>query len=311
MKRLLLLLPLIIAACTASPLSDTPTLTAKPTSTPGKVSSPVSSQTLTATATMIPFPTITPFPIPTPYGWYGYALSPNGEWVAWKLCCRQGPYLLVQNIYNGKEWELTFDFGSINMDGGMDSILWSNDGRYLYYAVIPPGDGAFFNYIVELNRLDLANGRIVSILSFHLGTAYTYKFTSDETHMAYLTTSNSPPQLAIHEMGTGKESLVHIPSYMDYWAGGIVWSPDNSQLIFSIEGFDTGEDREYEAFNIVLVDLISLTSKVIVANYYGPICPHEWIDETRITLGDRCRPLSNNAFLLLDTNTGEIVPYEK
>jgi len=306
MKRLLLLLPLIIAACTASPLSGTPTITAQPTTTSILVSSPVSSSTLAAPVSTTPYTTPIPFPYPTPYGWFGYELSPNGEWIAWKVCCADtGNALIVERLDLTARWEIKYDFNERKWwEGVINAAHWSKDGRYLYFAIRGPCDGCDFYFVAGIRRLDLKTGIITETLTIQDGNAYTFSFSPSESGLAYIPSQDSNPGLVIRDLKTWNENIIRINGISNYWAGGIVWSSDESKILFAVWDFE----KDYDSAYIVLVNTSALTSKFLVSDYHGTLCPHEWTDDTIALLGPYC---GGKATIQLDTTTGEITPYNE
>lgn len=313
MRRILLGLVFVLnAGCGQAEMTPEASPTASKPPAPSSTFTPRPSATITITSTptYTPNPTRTPFPIPPPENHYGgFSFSPNGEWAAWPVCCSNGYYLLVENIFNDKEWGGYSEYLKPSIEGHIEAILWSKDGRYLFYGATPPGDGGHFRVFADLYRLALEDGSITTVLG--AGNIYTVSFTQDETKLAYIPWYYSPSHVVILNMVNGNENHISIPKYKTFWAGGMNWSPDNSKLIFAVLNFDAMNELQYEPYNIILVDVSSRRSHIIIENYNGTLCPLEWIDETHVVTGKWCWSDPNDTGLILNIETGELTAIEE
>jgi Tol biopolymer transport system component len=184
---------------------------------------------------------------------------------------------------------------------------WSKDGRYLYLSIRPcclDGGCSKYGGGESLVRLDLTNGRVTFTL--HPGgddrlRLYTFSFSDDDRYLAYLRTWLEHPILNIQDLVTGEE--VHIPLGEQFdEAGGVVWSPDKSRIVFSAR---TGEDCDNMVNYLVMMKLEDQSQTILLESTTDDYTPVEWTEENEIMLY-----LGYGiGYGVLDLATYEITPY--
>lgn len=316
MKRFLFLLPMLLFACTSreqpaqvAPI-DTGTVVPSSTFTPR----PTATDTMTPTPTYIPYPTPTPFPIPTPFGIFGFSVSPNGEWFAWQVFTSIDPYLLVESADGNKHWKEEFEIGirEWGYGGEIKPAHWSNDGRYLYFTIAPPGNGPPGDSVVSVQRLELQTGQVVDEIPIEAGMLFGYGFALTSNRLAYADGGNGfGSSLVIRDLATGNVTwhYVSFPEYVEYRAGELTWSPDESKIVFSI--LDYGPNVDHEPYSIAFVDLISGERKILV--WQSPLGSiDKWVDNVNVKVNVSINepPYGSDPYLL-NVETGELTLIEE
>ena len=277
-----LMLAFSCTACSSPALEQntTPTLSQLSSSKEGSTELPVVDPVSQSTPTVTPVTTMTGTPEPTSTltptpDWDAIAAkmseipeseiwtepSPNGKWtVVGRMKIDTGIFQGEQELYytelkvvsadQSVEWILVEEISPFGLGYTTPEPLhWSADGRYLYFTNRPHADGCgLFVTGSDLWRADLADGSVTQVLP---EGAQSYAFSPDGTLVAYMSWS-TPPELALHNLGTGEERRV-VLGFED--AGAIVWSPDGAMLAL------TGAQKPCQAgwnHAIVVIELIRL-----------------------------------------------------
>jgi len=298
---------------------DTPSPAFKEAGTGDEMESVPSKETTTvtisasATTTHEPTSTLTPTPdwetiaalmseIPDSENWT--EPSPNGKWTAvGRIKIDTGIFQGEKEIYytqlkvisadQSVEWILVEEISPFGLGYTTPEPLhWSADGRYLYFTNRPHADGCgLFVTGSDLWRADLADGSITQVLP---EGAQSYAFSPDGTLVAYMSWS-TPPELALHNLGTGEERRV-VLGFEN--AGAIVWSPDGAMLAL------TGAQKPCQAgwnHTIVAMELIVLTPQTLLPPDERLYITRGWQETGKILLEDFDRDL-----FWLDVESGEV-----
>ncbi|MDJ0838465.1 MAG: amidohydrolase family protein [Acidobacteriota bacterium] len=126
---------------------------------------------------------------------------------------------------------------------------FSHDGRYVYFSQdTTPGN--VFEYskdpspgIYSIKRIDQQKGGIETVLS-GTGGAIRPTPSPDGKHLAFIRRHNYDTKLWVHDMETGKNTIVYDKLDRDMqetWAvhgvyAGIAWTPDSKNLVFWADG---------------------------------------------------------------------------
>lgn len=131
-------------------------------------------------------------------------------------------------------------------------LVWSQDGRYLYYTNVPLVDGYTCSIPVngsDLWRMDLTDGRVSQLVP---EVGLSVSLSPDEKTFAYVSFGQQQ-NLVLRDLATGEERRLSLPA--DTRSGGIVWSPDNLVLTLTVaEGPCTGN----EVTSTLTVDAVTL-----------------------------------------------------
>jgi hypothetical protein len=139
---------------------------------------------------------------------------------------------------------------------------------------------------------------------------YSISFSTDETKFAYIPASISPSHIVIRDLVTFFDTWIAIPEYVDNWTGGLLWSSDNSRIVYAVLDFVASEELQYESFNVILVDVMNRTSRIVLENHNGRLCPQEWVDENHILTADWCWEDYGRVEQILNLETGDLTPLE-
>ena len=285
--------PTQLASETATEIATTATNTARPTRRPTLTSTPF--------ITYTPFPPPTPFPFPTPEGALGVqGFSPDNQWVLWDSINQDyGISLIVQSISGSPIWEVYaqdyyFDF----FDGIIHPIYWSVDGRYVYLAFIPAVDGSNFIPVRIISRLDLVTGGIADIIRSKSG--FSASISDNGRHLAYVVSSSSGIIANFRDFRTGSETAIEIPGIDSWGTGRIIWSPDNSKVIFA------GDNEN--GFFMIVVDRKEASYKILLKDSQIGYLPEEWISDFQVSVTNSG---NNPPSFIIDIETGEITKIDE
>jgi hypothetical protein len=214
--------------------------------------------------------------------------SPDGKWVAVEcLNYETGVYNLddpskVWLLPYGKTLGLEIENRTIM--GSLKIKHWSSDGRYLYLSPVPCcRDGGCVDYFegIALLRLDLITGKVSQTLKLGKDSQfYNYSFSPNDTYLAYIRTWLDHPIINIRNMQTGEEQQIPIDGPYSK-VGDIVWSPSNSEIIFSTR---TGESCENLHYFLVEMEMTDHIQKVLINGSTSHYRPTEWMKNNMIIL---------------------------
>jgi hypothetical protein len=230
--------------------------------------------------------------------------SPNGKWTAaGRMKTDTGIIQGEQELYYTQlkvvsadqsiEWILVEEISPFGLGYTTPEPLhWTADGRYLYFTNRPHVDGCgLFVTGSDLWRANLADGSVTQVLP---EGAQSYAFSPDGTLVAYLSWS-TPPELALHNLGTGEERRV-VLGFED--AGAMVWSPDGAMLAL------TGAKQPCQAgwtHAIMVIEPSDLTPQTLLPLDERLFITREWPETGKILLEDIDRDL-----FWLDVDSGEV-----
>jgi len=191
----------------ASELEDferSPTVTAKPSSTPLPSKTPEQTKTAIVQNIISIQSTEQALLAQFPRGCddsFGWSISPNGLWLT-ETCYSQTDSDLILTISQKDSttiWKLkrndyifTGD-GSFWPDGGITTVLWSADGKYVFFTSYYAGDGGECyvpntDIAAGLFRLDLETGQTISIAtSVFFSESGAYLWSEDGLGLVYST----------------------------------------------------------------------------------------------------------------------------
>lgn len=276
-----------------------PTAARTAVSTGTSMAAPSATITITPTPTYIPYPSSMPFPIPMPYGFYGYSASPNGEWIAWMVDTGDDPYLLIESVDRRKRWKINFDFATIAWNSDLRIIHWSGDGRYLYYATSPPGNGIGFDVVQDLQKLDLFTGLTNEILPYEAGNWYAIAISHGEGWLAYIPRDTLVVDLIIRNLTNEEEFKIRLGSGGNLYTGALLWTLDESKIFFVI--------YDESGYNIARVELLTREIKYLLRDFTYIIYATSWEDSKESLI----RFKSEEGDWILNVETGELTPIEE
>ncbi|MFH1446436.1 MAG: hypothetical protein ABIG43_03380 [Chloroflexota bacterium] len=172
---------------------------------------------------------------------------------------------------------------------------WSNDGNYLYYSNIPYGIGGYILFyggpdLIRINLTTLAEETILP--DGHCLCAMA--LSPDESKVARITRDAGSALLTVHDiLNNTDETFSFPPKYLQ--AGGIVWAPDGNSLMLTL----AIGDMDHEAFSVVKVDLVSLTTSYFLTDDARCVRTREWSAADVVWLSDN----DYNVYRM-DANTG-------
>jgi hypothetical protein len=288
------------------PLTNTATST--PHYTPALPQATLSAfSTLEAIATRMPELGISFFPDCSLYycSPHFYALSPKGQWAVFfstndNIC---GGGLKFVNIESLTVWEIYYSQISEYPCGIVSNTqleFWSPDGKYVYISPEQGADGGdlFQDKSKRLIRLDLSSG---SWHDTNMGSSYV--LSPNVRYISYRTTDG----VRIHDFLTGVEQTYTVPvDYIDY--GRFVWSPDNTQVIYTAVKQSLMEGYNQTGLTVFLIDREDNSMITIFENDTRFIYPTQWDESGKVTFESYLPGELHKYQLNLETN--EILPFQ-
>ncbi len=234
--------------------------------------------------------------------------SPDGKWTAKTFPAddkQKHGYMIVKSLDGQDEWTVSYDPDQYDRgpDGYPHPLLWTPDGKYLYYTLRPIVDRRLFNRIfsdgVGLFELNLKNGKQNQILP---GSPWPIAMAvaPDGSKVAYISGEfDSPEVIAIRPLGTKskegakQETIIQIPDGF-FFPGAMLWSPDGKKLVF------VAEEMGSERYSIFLYDPDQAELKVLNHTDARLLAPQEWSNPERILVYD----YTNDIAWWLDAKNG-------
>jgi hypothetical protein len=112
--------------------------------------------------------------------------------------------------------------------------------------------------------------------------------------------SSSPLKVGFRDFRTGTESIIEISEIASWGIGRIIWSPDNSKIIFA---GDNGN-----GFFMIVVDRKTAEYKILVQDSQIGYLPEEWLSDFQVSITNSG---SNPPAFIIDIETGEISELEE
>jgi hypothetical protein len=259
-----------------SPATGTPTQTPRPTLTLTPVPPTIPAATLNAKATSEALEQLCDqFEADSNRS---AEISPDGEWFAIRCGYEWNQKLIVQSR-EGVKWVFDFvDFlgsGSDGMSGTFVSLVWSSDGRSLYFSRDIGYDGGgnqcFPGYgVYGLYRLNLKTGNLVTLVpSDNSFPGNKILFSPNNQYYAVVIGS-----IRITNLVTGKVTTIGKSNVME-----MSWSPDSRFLAFSVAS--CGQDF-VESSSIFIWDSSSHQTQVLLSTKEMLLRPDSWINDSTL-----------------------------
>jgi len=213
-------------------------------------------------------------------------LSPNQNW-ATGFCNDDETWIV--GVDQQAKWSVSYgEYYGRKFDSGNGVIApfhWTADDKYLDLAIQREASGPI--YFVDgwgLVRLDLANGNFAEVLSPIQHYYYSFSFSPDGKHLAYILQPQKPLAVKIINLESkDKKSYSLKPEYNQ--AGELLWSPDMSKIVLGQAIIDE-EETKPNIFSVVLINLADNSQQVIVSDSPTQMKPTIWLDNNRIELLD-------------------------
>ncbi len=185
---------------------------------------------------MAPFPSITADCSST-LPQKAYAISPDGQWIAYSDCYLPDPTLVVMKRDGTKDWKPHFlDFSNYHEDGFISVDHWSDNGRTLYFYTPTYFDGGLCTSGTEkigfgLFQLHLEGGNTSPVLS--LRTDLKPYMWSLSPSGSWLVFAQEDSLLILKSLTSGQQTSIQIPKQVDLMCG-FLWSGNELFLAFSV-----------------------------------------------------------------------------
>jgi hypothetical protein len=270
----------------------TPPPPAKPTATPEPPAAPESS----------PTPDLTQLQLD------GYAdRSPDGRWVAEVTVALPRPEnpetgenyytrLIIRSTDGAIEWTVVDTWSYFGLGYTVPAVYdWGPDGASVTVIGRAIPDGCFlFEYMMNLRRVDLTDGSVAPLAPDLQGALAP---SSDGTTVAAL-----HRELTLLDLADGDERRLPIEVAADTWqAGGLVWSPDNSAVAYTVIISPCGIGGE-QVHSIVRVDIGSGAQTTLIDRDPRQWVTADWPEAARLIVVD-----GEGVRWWLDATSGEIL----
>lgn len=156
-------------------------------------------------------------------------------------------------------------------------IKWSSDGQFLYVMNVIENVAGYGG--MDLNRVEIATGYHEEI--FANADCLCLTSISPNERYAARVLVGEPLTLVVKNMLIETEASVILPpDYDEAW--DLVWSPDESEIIISVWGFEWATDK----FAVLRVDTNDLTVSTLVSDDTQILQPIAWHVKETIWLSD-------------------------
>ena len=188
-------------------------------------------------------------------------------------------------------------------------FLWSASAARLYfYSESQPADCLLFPRQRGLLQVDLDSGQVRPVLPGDTGAL---ALSPDLSRLAYFASDfDRSPAVVVRDLAANQEQVIPVdsPTIPDWQAGGLLWSPDGSRLVFSFAGpacASTGKPR----YQILLVDPAAgpagpagpAGASRVIAGPERSFVPLRWEPDGRLRVAD-----ANGNPRALDVDTGQM-----
>lgn len=254
---------------------------------------------------------IAPLVAPCKFANQEISYSPNKNWVV--VTCYDDPLATKFARMDGsKQWSISFNHDYIEPykadDRNMSKLLqehfipveWTMNEDFVYLAAPALEEKLPYTSYDGLFQLDLSTGKISPILrpaTAPLSASYAFKFSPSRTKLAYINQSLPSVTIAIDDTTTGDEQTIKLDARFGL-AGGLLWSPDEKQLIVS--AVDTNSNGGY---CLIIYDFETKKNEYIFQQFGGAYLPVEWIDATTIYAKSY-----SGSWVIIDLTTKEVTP---
>jgi hypothetical protein len=321
---LVLVLPLLLAACSPPPLEPSampaaiepppmPSATGLPKTTvtdqPNPTATLLPIDLFLLTVTPLPVPTEVPLPFPTlATGYYhDHDISPDGNWIAWVGAYadfESYPHLVVENLAGDKIWKVTLPEEVHDQVCGtgcwLHPIFWSADGNYLFFYTFPAAmDWPISSSAAKaIMRLSLQSGDVDYVLPPRQNEFYYFGFSPNGEWLVY--TFGHKPSLTFSVVNMFTEEhdsfVINIEAEL---LGKILWSPFDHVFVFHVI------TNGYSQTEFYVVNIQDFSFRKI---YQGdlPFAHFEWYSPKEIILLPGS--YSDQPAWIVNIQTGETTP---
>ncbi len=273
---------------TAMPLPsatvELPTATPQPTAAPTDIPA-TSTPDATQQARDSILQLVSPCDFPNPV----FSYSPKKIWVV--VTCTMADQNATTSKFahtNGlKQWSISFEdiyiapyrAGDVNMDKLMQQSFiparWTKNEDFVYLAVPTAEEKTPYKGYAGLFRLDLATGKTTPILrpaTAPLSASYAFAFSPGGTKLAHINQSVQSVSIVIDDVSTGEQKSINLDARFSQ-AGGLLWLPDEKQLLVS--AFDANTNGGY---SLIVYNLETNQNEYIFQQGASPYLPLAWVD---------------------------------
>lgn len=336
-RVILVLLVTLLAACGPALPAEYPT-TGTPSATATRTPRPPATVTETPWPTYPPVPTPYQLPnsvaepegddlssllpvfreIPVEFFRETIRFSPSGQWMARSLRieARAGyTYEYVRLEIVSADFASSFtgyeEVFYPGLGGPYPTILaWSEDNGSAYLSMGSGSDGCvlFWSYS-GLTRIDLSNGQLTQLADRYLGDA---AVSADGSWLANVPAARlSEERYSVHltNLNTGELKEIQIPLGGANAAGTFVWSPDSSQVAFTLikDGCES-----FSQHAILVLDVDTLEIQIVLDFQSEYLFAEEWIEGGLILKRTELGRIYTDVvdYWILDLGHGQLSPYE-
>src|SRR6266496_734031 len=160
--------------------------------------------------------------------------SPTGKWVARR---DQTKLLVVNTEIATRTWTLPCEL--FKECSTIYPIMWSRNGRFLYFAPAPLSGGApdGISLLTALAMIDVRTGKWEIVLP-DSDRHYDFSFSPDQDYLAYTQSSGADADQPSVTVGAfslvDRQQFEHHYTIDGVYAGNIIWSPFKPRFVFVI-----------------------------------------------------------------------------
>lgn len=232
---------------------------------------------------------VSPCKFPNP----AFSYSPNKTWavVTCTMADQGAPTSNFARVDGSQYWSISFRdvyitpyrAGDVNMSKlrqqSFIPVHWTKNEDFVYLAVPTVDEKAPYKGYDGLFRLDLSTGKTSPVLrpaTAPLSVSYDFKFSPGGTKLAHMNQSLQSVTIVIVDTGTGEENRITLDGRFTQ-GGGLLWSPDEKQLIVS--AFDANANGGHA---LIVYDFETKKNEYIIQQSANTYVPLEWLDANTI-----------------------------
>ena len=226
---------------------------------------------------------------------YGLLLSPDKlmriqsyDWKTYQIISRD------ENIV----WSFTYDtnkyekFGvdpalPIFRDAGWHPVYWSQDGKFIYMAVLHGGEGSstkfFGNAFTDgdgIFRINVETGELAEIIPEIYPGYYAFSFSYDGKLLVYANQTETPVKVKLLNLITFQEETIITGEVDVLEIGAFGWSPNQDRLVYS---------ELKQKYDIFVLELANLGKQSIVKDFERHLSFENWAGKNKVYYHDTHR----------------------
>ena len=226
---------------------------------------------------------------------YGLMLSPDKsmrvqsfDWKTYQIISRDET-ILRSFTYDTNKYER---FGvdpalPIFREAGWHPVYWSQDGKFIYMAVLHAGEGSstkFFGNAFSdgdgIFRINVETGELAEIIPEIYPGYYAFSFSYDGKLLVYANQTETPVKVKLLNLITFQEETIITGEVDVLEIGAFGWSANQDRLVYS---------KLKQKYDIYVLELANLEQQSIVKDFEHHLSFEKWTGNNKVYYHDTHR----------------------